>query len=188
MSTPTDWLDRMIAEGDEYEATKRQRTTEPGRFVNGLSLRAWWWRLYYALHGNIYRLYRLRSWLWHQLLRGRLFERLWCRVRHGYDPRDLWGLDVALARWLLPRLRGLRRYTLDPHGDGVAVQYYPDPDDVRGYATQQARAADRMALVINALSLIVDDDSRTSEEEIANNERIDEGLRIMAEDVRGWWT
>lgn len=34
-------------------------------------------------------------------------NRLWWRVRHGYNPKDCWNLDHSLAKWLAPRLRHL---------------------------------------------------------------------------------
>lgn len=33
------------------------------------------------------------------------FQRLVYRFKHGFDCRDLWGMDYALAKWALPRLR-----------------------------------------------------------------------------------
>jgi hypothetical protein len=48
--------------------------------------------------------YRVRRWLSDLLV---LFRVAWAYPKLGYDFRDCWSLDYAMARWLAPRLRGL---------------------------------------------------------------------------------
>jgi hypothetical protein len=47
------------------------------------------------------------------------------RIRLGFDPRDTWGLDTAMAKWMAPRLRHLADY-----GCGAPMGYGTTPDDI----------------------------------------------------------
>lgn len=54
-----------------------------------------------------YRLsyYLRRPWeLWTELV-WRPTKYFIYRLRHGFDIRDTWSLDIALAKWILPRLK-----------------------------------------------------------------------------------
>lgn len=36
---------------------------------------------------------------------------LWHRIKYGYPRKDIWGLDVTLAKWIVPRLKELKEHT-----------------------------------------------------------------------------
>lgn len=97
------------------------------------------------------------SWLWwrfHGLISWS--EATLFRLRHGFDYRDCWGLDHALAKWLAPRLRHMSKIAHGaPWGYGTSAEERSaanHPNDIEtdfdGWKRDLGAAADRLEAIV----------------------------------------
>lgn len=62
----------------------------------------WWKKLYY-------KVYRIYSEVWaYRLGNPRWYKRLHTRITKGYNPEDVWSIDHAFCKWIVPRLKHLK--------------------------------------------------------------------------------
>jgi len=97
----------------------------------------------------------------------RFFRRNIFRITHGYNYEDCWNLDHAAAKWLLPRLRHMRK------------NHYGYPGMITNEEWEEI--LDKMIL---AFELIIEDDSWGDTEK---ENAIDEGLDLFREYFRALW-
>ena len=93
----------------------------------------------------------------------------------GYADIEVWGLDIAIAKFALPRLRALRN--LPPMGHPISVTY-----------EEWLETLDK---IIYAMDFIVRDDSGKMEDEEyldeENHHRVQEGLELFGKFYQQLW-
>lgn len=104
------------------------------------------------------------------------------RLRYGFDKRDCWSLDLALAKWLAPRLKHLSEnaggHPCDPFLD------FEDDDGLNKWKGELAVAASSFESYKNEWD---DPDSWTSASVVENNERARKAIQWVADHFGQLW-
>ena len=137
-----------------------------------------WWKEY--IYYPIYRFFdngiSPMTW-WYRLKRFAVF------LTKGFDPKDTWSLDTALAKWILPRLKYLKDNKQGcPFIDGFE-EVYKNNDASEEEWEQIYNAWDEiMSKMILAFELTLTDSSEEEDEE-----KIKEGMKLFARYYRNLW-
>jgi len=109
----------------------------------------------------------------------------WQRRTRGWDDRDLWSLDVALAKWILPRLKEFRKIKHGvPHFDGIDL----DSDgNIKDFDLAQQQWQEIQGKMIIAFEHIIDQNNGTFLD-MDDHEEIQEGLTLFGRYITYlWW-
>ena len=118
------------------------------------------WEIYY-------RISNVRSWY------NRAMNCTIRRLRHGFNPGDIWSLDYSIAAYILPRLKYLKKKT-DSHPSSMTKK-------------QWERELNKMIL---AFELMTDDDLywKTDNQRNKSEKLVEEGLASFAKYCRHLWS
>ena len=114
----------------------------------------------------------------------KLFDKLFYQIKliarnilWGFNPRDIWSLDVALSKWLIPRLKKLKETK-----KGVPIIKGFDPSTESGLEKMDKEWGDRVDKMVRAFEIIRDEESlnKTSAE-------VEEGLDLFREHFHDLW-
>lgn len=120
--------------------------------------------------------------------------RIWFMMRHGFDYRDCWSMDIALAEWLAPRLRHLASTT---HGCPprygltsleLAAEVYNDlnhdfDSQFKLWILDINKAANQLQAFID----IQDDDNWTVEKDRQVTDAAHEAFKWVANNIGALW-
>jgi len=114
-------------------------------------------------------------------------------LKYGYSRKDIWSLQYTTAKFILPRLRELRKYQDEPYGttpttyvpDGVELDYNsPTEAQWKEYHEQWVRDLDK---IIRAFELCIENDDEWEDTMDANKEKeaqYEEGIQLFAKHYR----
>lgn len=106
------------------------------------------------------------------------------RMRHGFDYRDCWSLDAALAKWLAPRLKHMSEVTHGaPCGYPNKAASWDAETDFQAWKDDLMRASEAMLAYANVDDM--EDWSVEREDEIRDGART--AMRWIAEHFTGLW-
>ena len=105
------------------------------------------------------------------------------KLTRGFSDRDLWNLDYALARWLLPRIKEFRK-----HSEGVPGDLCWD-DNSNDIPFPDAKAKWNLILddIEYALGAMVKEWDTVCYKDI-DWDRVKKGCELLGKHLRGlWW-
>ena len=95
----------------------------------------------------------------------------WQRINRGWDDREIWSLDVTIAKFILPRLKHLR-------------------DNNMGYPSSLSAQVEWNLIldeIIEAFELIQDESYFDMNDYQKKQDKIDKGLQLFAKYYQGLW-
>ena len=108
------------------------------------------------------------------------FKRRWYWLIDGFDPQDLWGLDTACAKWLLPRLKKFKQIK---HGTPSLCFDDPNVTDDEAHKLAEMKWDKALDEIIDAMQLISEGHDYKAE----HRERIKKGLQTFAKYFECLW-
>ncbi len=101
----------------------------------------------------------------------RRFRFLWQRLTRGWSDDDTWNLDIPIAKFVLPRLRRFKEIN-NGYPSGMTEEEWDEKID----------------LMAEAFDLLIKTYDGDVDETVYTDEKIDVGLKLFGENLRGlWW-
>lgn len=104
------------------------------------------------------------------------------RLRYGFDKRDCWSLDLALAKWLAPRLRYLSEHARGCPCDPF-LSFSNDDESIEKWKDQLAEAAK----ALESYKAEWDNPDSTSASVVEANERTRKAIQWVADHFEQLW-
>ena len=150
--------------------------------INDLFGRRTWFKSYiwYPICRFFDAYVSIRTW-WYRLKRLKVF------LTKGFDPKDTWSLDYTMAKWVLPRLKYLKKVKHGtPFIDGFDELWASNTATEEEMQPVYDAWDGIMEQMINAFTLVIKDgdgECLTNEED----ELIVEGMKLFARYYRNLW-